>query len=146
MMIVDVGVPTGFSPVEESLTALVDAKKVSRFEIAGRKVILYVDGLAPGEKRTFTFQVKARFPVRAIVPDSKAYLYYQPQIRAECAGPKITAGMAMCTVDFGYLVRFAGAWLETGAASQMDLDNSGGVDFRDFSLFAEQWLGPCTQP
>ena len=145
MMIVDVGVPTGFSPVEESLAALVDAKKVSRFEIAGRKVILYVDGLAPGEKRTFTFQFKARFPVRAIVPDSKAYLYYQPQIRAECAGPKITAGVAMCTVDLGYLVRFAGAWLQTGAASQMDLDNSGGIDFRDFSLFAEQWLNACPQ-
>ena len=145
MMIVDVGVPTGFSPVEESLTALVDAKKVSRFEIAGRKVILYVDGLAPGEKRTFTFQVKARFPVRAIVPDSKAYLYYQPQIRAECAGPKITAGMALCTVDLAYLVRFAGDWLETGAASQMDLDNSGGVDFRDFSIFAGRWLDACPQ-
>ena len=143
MMIVDVGVPTGFSPVQDSLQALVDAKTVSRFEIAGRKVILYVDGLAPGEKRTFTFQVKARFPVRAIVPDSKVYLYYQPQIRAECAGPKITAGAAMCTVDLSYLVRFASAWLESGTASQMDLDNSGGVDFRDFSIFAEQWLGSC---
>jgi CD109 antigen len=146
MMIVDVGVPTGFSPVEESLAALVDAKTVSRFEIAGRKVILYVDGLAPGEKRTFTFQVKARFPVRAVVPDSKAYLYYQPQIRAECAGPKITAGAAMCTVDLAYLARFAGAWLETGATSQMDLDNNGSVDFKDFSLFAGRWLGACTQP
>ncbi len=112
MMIVDVGVPTGFSPVQETLQALVDAKTVSRFEIAGRKVILYVDGLAPGEKRTFTFQVKAKFPVRAIVPDSKAYLYYKPQIRAECAGPKITAGAAMCTVDLGYLVRFAGTGLK----------------------------------
>ena len=143
MMIVDVGVPTGFAPVEETLAALVDAKTVSRFEIAGRKVILYVDGLAPGEKRTFTFQVKARFPVRAIVPDSKAYLYYQPQIRAECAGTEITAGAAMCTVDFGYLVRFAGAWLESGTALPMDLDNNGSVDFKDFSIFAESWLGPC---
>ena len=143
MMIVDVGVPTGFAPVQETLDALVDAKTVSRFEIAGRKVILYVDGLAPGEKRTFTFQVKARFPVRAIVPDSKAYLYYQPQIRAECAGTEITAGAAMCTVDFGYLVRFAGAWLESGTALPMDLDNNGSVDFKDFSIFAESWLGPC---
>jgi CD109 antigen len=92
MMIVDVGVPTGFAPVSESLDALVEAGTVSRFEVAGRKVILYVDGLVSGEQRTFTFQVKARFPVRALTPDSKAYLYYEPDVRAEDAGREITAG------------------------------------------------------
>ncbi len=92
MMIVDVGVPTGFAPVRESLNALVEAGTVSRVEVAGRKVILYVDGLVSGEQRTFTLQVKARFPVRALIPDSKAYLYYEPDVRAEDAGKEITAG------------------------------------------------------
>jgi CD109 antigen len=92
MMIVDVGVPTGFSPVQESLDALIEAGIVSRVEVAGRKVILYVDGLTSGQQRTFTFQVKARFPVRAVIPDSRAYLYYEPDIRAEDQGTKITAG------------------------------------------------------
>lgn len=92
MMIVDVGVPTGFAPVRESLDALVEAGTVSRAEVAGRKVILYVDGLVSGEQRTFTFQVKARFPVRAVIPDSKVYLYYEPDVRAEDAGKEITAG------------------------------------------------------
>ena len=92
MMIVDVGVPTGFSPVQESLDALIEAGIVSRVEVAGRKVILYVDGLTSGQQRTFSFQVKARFPVRAVIPDSSAYLYYEPEIRAEDQGTKITAG------------------------------------------------------
>jgi len=92
MMIVDIGVPTGFSPVQESLDALVDAGLVSRAEVAGRKVILYVDNMVSGEKRTLTFQVKARFPVRALIPDSRVYLYYEPDIRAENQGRKITAG------------------------------------------------------
>jgi CD109 antigen len=92
MMIVDVGVPTGFSPVQESLDALIEDGFVSRVEVAGRKVILYVDGLPSGRLRTFSFQVKARFPVRAFIPDSKAYLYYEPGIRAEEQGTKITAG------------------------------------------------------
>jgi hypothetical protein len=92
MMIVDVGVPTGFSPVQESLDALIEAGFVSRVEVAGRKVILYVNGLTSGGQSTFTFQVKARFPVRAVIPDSKAYLYYEPDIRAEDQGTKITAG------------------------------------------------------
>jgi CD109 antigen len=92
MMIVDVGVPTGFIPLREALDALVEAGTVSRVEVAGRKVILYVDNLASGEQRTFTFQVKARFPVRALIPDSKTYLYYEPAVGAEQGGRKITAG------------------------------------------------------
>jgi CD109 antigen len=92
MMIVDIGVPTGFSTVQESLDALIEAGLISRVEVAGRKVILYVDGLNSGQQRTFTFQVKARFPVRALIPDSRAYLYYDPDIRAEDQGTEITAG------------------------------------------------------
>jgi CD109 antigen len=94
MVIVDVGVPTGFTPVPESLESLVEAGTVSKAEVAGRKVILYVDGLAGGEQQAFTFQVKARFPVRAVVPDSKAYLYYEPKVCAEAAGTNITAGFS----------------------------------------------------
>ncbi|UCD50354.1 MAG: hypothetical protein JSW27_22860 [Phycisphaerales bacterium] len=92
MMIVDIGVPTGFVPVAESLDALLDDRTVTRFEVAGRKVIFYLDGLRQGEQRTFSFQVKARFPVRAVVPDSQAYSYYEPQVRAEAAGREITVG------------------------------------------------------
>ncbi|RPJ83387.1 MAG: alpha-2-macroglobulin, partial [Acidobacteria bacterium] len=90
MMIVDVGVPTGFDTVRESLDTLVEGGKVTKFEVAGRKVIFYLDGLTPREECSFTFQVKARFPVRAIVPDSKAYSYYEPDLRAEAMGEEIT--------------------------------------------------------
>jgi len=94
MMIVDIGVPTGFATVAQSLEALVDDGTVTRFEVAGRKVIFYLDGLRQGEQRTFSFQVKARFPVRAVVPDSQAYSYYEPEVRAEAAGQEITVGTA----------------------------------------------------
>jgi len=89
MMIVDVGVPTGFATVGESLDLLVEKHTVTKYEVAGRKVIFYLDGLTPGEQRSFSFQVKARFPVRAIIPDSKAYSYYDPGIRAEAPGKEI---------------------------------------------------------
>jgi CD109 antigen len=89
MMIVDIGVPTGFATVGASLDALVTDGTVTRFEVAGRKVIFYLDGLTQGEQRSFSFQVKARFPVRAVVPDSQAYSYYEPDVRAEAEGPEI---------------------------------------------------------
>jgi hypothetical protein len=143
MMIVDVGVPTGFAPVQESLDAIVEDGTASKVEIAGRKVIFYLDGMESGEQRTFTFQVKARFPVRAIIPDSKAYLYYEPGIRAEAAGRGITVGFFECTVDFDYLAKFASQWLQTAPDLEYDLDNSGTVDFKDLQILAGSWLGAC---
>ncbi len=89
MMIVDVGVPTGFATVTETLDALVGERLITRYEVAGRKVIFYLDGLQRGEQRTLRFQVKARFPVRATIPDSQAYSYYEPDVRAEAGGNEI---------------------------------------------------------
>jgi len=89
MMIVDVGVPTGFAPLQASLDALLEDEVVSRIEKAGRKLIFYLDHLAPDETRQFSFQVVARWPVRAVIPDSYTYLYYEPEIRAETAGSEI---------------------------------------------------------
>jgi CD109 antigen len=145
MMIVDVGVPTGFSPVQDSLDALVEAGTVSKVEVAGRKVIFYVDELTSGEQRTFTFQVKARFPVRAVIPDSKAYLYYEPNVRAEAAGRDITVGFVACSVDLDYLAGFSDEWLQAGPDSDCDLDHDGFVDFKDFSLLADSWCDACPQ-
>ena len=147
MMIVDVGVPTGFAVVGESLDALVEAETVSRVEVAGRKVIFYLDELAAGESRTLEFKVRARFPVRAIIPDSKAYLYYSPDVRAETAGRKIAVGTLSCMVDFHYLADFASHWLDEGPTLDSDYNSSGRVDFHDYRILAEDWNGPCpTQP
>ncbi|MHC4744414.1 MAG: prenyltransferase/squalene oxidase repeat-containing protein, partial [Planctomycetota bacterium] len=137
MMIVDVGVPTGFAPVQESLDALVDANQVSKVEVAGRKVILYVDGLAGGEERSLTFRVIARFPVRAVIPDSKAYVYYEPDIRAEDAGREITVGMPICVVNFRHLARFADNWL------QHDSDSGSRIDFSALKELLDTWLDNC---
>jgi len=138
MMIVDVGVPTGFAPAQESLDALVEAGTVSRVEVAGRKVILYIDGLTSGEQRSFTFAVIARFPVRAIIPDSKAYLYYEPDVRAEDAGERITIAMSIppCIVDGRYLALFASNWLKNDSAGDL-------IDFKALKDLSDLWLRDC---
>ncbi len=91
MMIVDLAVPTGFSPVTSSLEATKDAEeKITRYEIAGRKVIFYIDDMQPGEKLDINMQVRALFPVKAIVSESKAYSYYDPEVVAEAKGMNVT--------------------------------------------------------
>lgn len=90
MMIVDLAVPTGFSPVSSSLEALKEEALITRYEIAGRKVIIYIDDMQPGEELTLSMQVKALFPVKAIVSESKAYSYYNPEVVAESKGMDVT--------------------------------------------------------
>ncbi|MCJ7795744.1 MAG: alpha-2-macroglobulin, partial [Thermoleophilia bacterium] len=83
MVVVDVSVPTGFAPVDESLKRLLDAPKVKRYDVAGRKVIIYLEDMSPGEKRSFSFDVRALYPVRAKGAASQAYSYYSPEWRGE---------------------------------------------------------------
>jgi CD109 antigen len=91
MMIVDLAVPTGFSPVTSSLETLREKEdKITRYEIAGRKVIFYIDDMQPGEVLDISMQVRALFPVKAIVSESRAYSYYNPQVVAEVKGMDVT--------------------------------------------------------
>ena len=89
MMIVDVAVPTGFAPVGASLDALVADGTITRYEIAGRKVVVYVLDLPRGEALSFEIRMRAVFPVKAIVPDSRAYSYYDPEVCAGVRGGEI---------------------------------------------------------
>ncbi|MCL7476452.1 MAG: alpha-2-macroglobulin, partial [ANME-2 cluster archaeon] len=89
MLILDIAVPTGFDPVVSTLDELKNDRIISRYDIAGRKVILYVDDLPKGKELRFDLSVHARFPVKAIIPDSSAYSYYNPEIKAESRGQEI---------------------------------------------------------
>ncbi len=82
MVIVDIGIPTGFGAVMSSLKELTESELIQRAELAGRKVIFYIDGLNPGELHSFTFQIIALFPVRAEAAISTAYEYYDASIQA----------------------------------------------------------------
>ena len=91
MVVLDVAVPTGFAPVTETVEVLVhDYERVKRYEVAGRKVILYLEDLSPGEELELRFDARARYPVRAQPVTSQAYSYYTPHWRAETLGTSVT--------------------------------------------------------
>ena len=91
MVVLDVAVPTGFEPVRETITSLVENNgNVKRFEIAGRKVILYIEDMMPGESVSFEFQARAKYPVRAKEVVSQVYSYYRPEYRGETMGGEMT--------------------------------------------------------
>jgi CD109 antigen len=91
MVVVDVSVPTGFTPVSDTIIKAVEAeKKIKRYETAGRKVIFYINNMLPGEKISFEFKVQALYPVKAKGVTSQAYSYYKPEIRGETLGEDMT--------------------------------------------------------
>jgi CD109 antigen len=90
MVVLDVAVPTGFAPETASLEALVAAQaKVKRFDVAGRKVILYIEDMQPEEELQFAFQARALYPVKAQAVASQAYAYYKPEWKGESLGGAI---------------------------------------------------------
>ncbi|MCL4367817.1 MAG: alpha-2-macroglobulin, partial [Actinobacteria bacterium] len=92
MVVVDISVPTGFVPVDESLQKLLDRPKVKRYDVAGRKVIVYLEDMSPGEKVSLSFQVRALYPVRAKSAASTVYSYYSPAWRGETMSEALSIG------------------------------------------------------
>jgi len=77
--------------VTDSIIAITQKMaNIKRYDIAGRKVIFYVENMKPGDKISFDFQVKALYPVKAKGVTSTAYSYYQPDIKGETLGVPVT--------------------------------------------------------
>lgn len=83
MIIVDLGIPPGFSVDAGDFAELVGSKKIDRFTITGRQVIVYLERMAPRQEITFSYGLRARFPLRAQTPKSTVYEYYNPENRAD---------------------------------------------------------------
>ena len=92
MVVVDIAIPTGFAPVAETVTALVESRpNIKRHETAGRKVIFYIEDMTPSETVRLQFDAVALHPVRAQPAASAVYSYYTPAWRAETLSAELTA-------------------------------------------------------
>ncbi len=91
MVVLDISIPTGFSPVMESVERMAEADpKVKRRDLAGRKLIIYIEDMAAGETLSLEFQARALFPVRAEPVISAVYSYYRPEWRGQTLGGAMT--------------------------------------------------------
>ncbi|MFQ5879110.1 MAG: MG2 domain-containing protein [Dehalococcoidia bacterium] len=79
MVLVDLGVPPGFSPVTEDLDALVERRSIERYELTGRQILLYLTDVPSGKVYQFEYRLRARFPIKAQTGRSQAYDYYTPE-------------------------------------------------------------------
>jgi CD109 antigen len=90
MVVLDIAVPTGFEPVAESIEDTVAQEpRMKRYDVAGRKVIFYIEDMGPGDSIAFSFEARALYPVQAKGVASQAYSYYNPEWRGETLGGEI---------------------------------------------------------
>ena len=95
--LIDLGLPPGFTVQTEDLDALVTRYKdvppdyalptIKRYELTGRQILVYIGDLSYGNPLTFSYHLRAKFPLVAQTPASSAYDYYNPQVSGE-AGPQ----------------------------------------------------------
>jgi len=90
MTIVDLGIPPGFEVVAADFDVLKEQGVIQRYSLTGRQVILYFDTITGDQPVSFHYQLKAKFPVKAQAPASRAYQYYQPEVRDQTRPVEIT--------------------------------------------------------
>lgn len=90
MPLIDLGVPPGFTVQPQPLEAAVSAGTISKYTLAARQIIVYLEKLAPGQSVRLTYGLRAKYPIHAQTPESKAYPYYNPERVAVSAPQTIT--------------------------------------------------------
>lgn len=77
--IIDLGIPPGFTLVQEKLEQAVAENRISKFTVSPRSITVYLDTLLPHQELKLEYTLRARFPVKAKTPASSAYPYYNPE-------------------------------------------------------------------
>jgi hypothetical protein len=90
MVIVDLGIPPGFEVEAGDLAELVGDGVISRFNLTGRQIIVYLEYVDQKQPVEFSYRLKAKFPVKAKTPKSIVYEYYNPDIKDEVLPEEIT--------------------------------------------------------
>jgi hypothetical protein len=90
MVIVDLGIPPGFTADAGEFAEMVSKKKVEKFSVTSRQVTLYLGDVKPGDSLSFEYDLKPKYPIKAKTPESAAYEYYTPANRATAPPVELT--------------------------------------------------------
>jgi uncharacterized protein YfaS (alpha-2-macroglobulin family) len=76
MVILDLPIPAGFAVNPDDWLGLVKDKRIDKYQINARSVVVYLRGLPSNRPLRLTYQLKATMPVKLSVPGARAYQYY----------------------------------------------------------------------
>jgi uncharacterized protein YfaS (alpha-2-macroglobulin family) len=88
-VIIDLGIPPGFDVMSEDFDNLVKENMIDRYEMTGRQIIVYLDKVNPGDKFTFSYGLRAKFPLKVTAPVSEVYEYYNSNTKGYSTPDKL---------------------------------------------------------
>ncbi len=81
MVIVDLGIPPGFSPVPAEWDELVRQNLIKRYDFTGRQIIVYFERIT-SEPIKFNYHLRANYPLKVSGAGARIYEYYNPENQA----------------------------------------------------------------
>lgn len=93
MVLVTLGIAPGFTVNTDDLQKYLSDGSISKFEITGRQLILYITKLDPSATRSFEYSLQATMPVTAVDGGAEARMYYEPEKRAKVKATLVKVGM-----------------------------------------------------
>lgn len=93
MPLVEIGIPPAFEVESDGLDKVLADKKygVQRYVVGVGKVTLYMTALHEDQPLDVELPLRALRPAKVMAPASKAYLYYEPEVRAETPAVQLRA-------------------------------------------------------
>ena len=85
MVLVDLGLPPGFTLLPQKLQKLVAGGKIEKFTPTGRQLIVYLREVDAAQPVVLEYELLAKYPLKAKTPKAVAYEYYNPKVRGEAA-------------------------------------------------------------
>jgi prenyltransferase beta subunit len=73
MVIVDLGLPPGFTTDPGDFAEMVGRKQIQKFTVTARQVTLYIGDVKPGDVKVFEYGLKPKYPIKAKTPATVAY-------------------------------------------------------------------------
>ena len=86
MVMVDLGVPPGFTVLTDKLEQQVASGTIMKYELPGQQVTYYLEKIPGGGTVELVFDAQAKYPLSAQATGSTAYLYYDTDTKSE-TGP-----------------------------------------------------------
>jgi uncharacterized protein YfaS (alpha-2-macroglobulin family) len=83
MVIVDLGLPPGFTLIPDNLNRLVEDEVIEKYSTTGRQIIIYLREVVHDKPIELKYQLLAKYPLKVKTPESAVYEYYNPDVRSE---------------------------------------------------------------
>ncbi len=83
MVLVTVGLPPGFELLSQDLQPYLDSGVLSRFELTGKQLILYLTELGASATQRFDYGLRATMPINAADGGAEVFPYYEPEQKAQ---------------------------------------------------------------